>query len=369
MGAFYVFATWLDVLAISACVGFAACTAWVVRGPALNEERTALWWWLGAAAALLTLASAVLLVSRTLEMSGAPPDALVRLVPLVLRKTHYGDVWLVRLGALGVLWCAWMLGRSRERRRAATAIVLAALALICFSRSATGHAGGHGNYSLAVWIDILHLLSVGVWIGTLFAMSVSVFPRLRKLSRSDRASVTDIFARLSTISGLALLIIVATGIYNTVQGVGHFDALWQSRYGLVLIAKLVLVAWMVWIGAHNRYVKLPVLERWAGRGLGPRRLPDRLPGVGPVIARAAAACAGQPLRRCERAVGAESVLAIFALAAAAVLHHTMPPADMRHLQAPAALAAPRHSPGGPGKQQQACQVQHTIVPAGRLCRT
>lgn len=344
METFYVFATWLDVSAISACVGFAACDAWVVDGSDLANESAALWRWLGAAVALLTLSSGVLLVSRTLEMSGAPPSTLASLVPMVLHKTHYGSLWLVRLGALGALWLAWLLGRSGHWRRPATAAAFLALAVISFTRSATGHAGGHGNYSLAVWMDLLHVLSVGLWVGTLFAMSLSVFPRLRAPSRTDPATVTDIFARLSTVSGIALSIIVVTGIYNADQGLGQPTGLWQSRYGLILIAKLVLVAWMVWIGAHNRYVKLPRLRHWAGQGANPRHLLARLPGIARILAEATNPACPHPVRRCERAVGAESVLGLCALLAAAFLHHTMPPADMPHSRPDAALEAPSDAP-------------------------
>lgn len=332
MEVFYVFATWLDVLAISVCVGFAACDAWVVGSPAQSKDCIALWHWLAAAVALLTLSSGALLVSRTLEMSGAPPVDLVGLVPMVLRKTHYGSIWLVRLGALGALWFAWLLGRGRKWRGTARALALLALTVICFTRSATGHAGGHGDYSLAVWIDVLHLFSVALWVGTLMVMSIAVFPWLREGPQTDRVTVAEIFARLSAVSGVSLLMIVVTGIYNADQGLGQLSALWQSRYGQVLIAKLVLVAWMAYIGAHNRYVKLPGLQQRAGQEVTSRHLLPRLPGICTMIAKAANAPCKHPVRRCERAVGAESMLALFALLAAAVLHHTMPPADIHHLE-------------------------------------
>lgn len=330
MKAFYVFATWLDVLAISVCVGFAACGAWVVRRSGPGGGFAVLWRWLGAAAALLTLSSGVLLVSRTLEMSGAPPGALPGLVLLVLRKTHYGGLWLVRLGALGALWLTWALGHGRKWRGPATGVVFLAVAVVSFTRSATSHAGGHGDYTLAVWADVLHLLSVGAWVGTLIAMSVAVFPRLRESSRSGRAAVVDVFSRLSTLSGIALLIIVVTGIYNADKGLGHPSALWQSRYGLILIAKLILVGLMVCIGAYNRYVKLPRLQKWAGQGGATRHLLPRLPGFPRVVARAVNASDPNPVRGCARAVAAETLLALGALLAAALLHHTIPPADIPH---------------------------------------
>ncbi len=338
MKAFYVFATWLDVLAISVCVGFAACDAWIVRRPDLGSDSTLLWRWLGWAVVLLTLSSGVFLVSRTLEMSGVSLSAIPGVIPLVLRQTHFGSFWLVRLAAIGALWLAWPLGRVRKWRGRATGAVFLALAVVSFTRSVTGHAGGHGNYSLAVWVDVLHVLGAAAWVGTLLAMSLGVFPRLREHAFSDRAVIAEVFSRLSRLSGIALLLIVATGIYNADKGLGQPSALWQSRYGLILLAKLGLVGLMVCIGAHNRYVKLPRLRRWAGQGAATRGLLPRLPGFPRIITRAANASVPHPVRSCARGVGAESVLALGVLLAAALLHHTVPPADISHFRMASTLA-------------------------------
>lgn len=330
MRAFHVFATWLDVLAIVTCVGFTACDAWVVRRTGAGRGSAVFWRWLGAAITLLSLSSGVLLASRTLEMSSAPASALTDLIPLVLHKTHFGDLWLVRLAALGALWLAWPLGRRRKWRGPVTGVMLLALAVVSFTRSATGHAGGHGDFSLAVWVDVLHVISVGAWVGTLFAMSLAVFPWLRQHDHLDRGAVADVFSRLSTLSGIALLIIVVTGIFNAYKGLGQPSALWQSRYGLILIGKLILVGLMVCIGAHNRYVKLPRLRKWAGHETAARQLLSILSGFPRIFARTANVPEPDPLRGCERAVGTESVLALVALLAAALLHHTIPPADIPH---------------------------------------
>jgi len=306
---FFAFATWLDVLAISGCIGTLVCAAWVVPRHASGSLNRPLWGGFGASVALLTLASGVLLVSRTMEFSGASFASLGTYVPLVIGRTHYGLVWRWRVGAMSLLWLSWAAGRRESRSLGAEWLAGLALLVVVYSRSATGHAGDHGSFAVGVWVDMLHVLGGAVWVGTLFAMSLSVFPRLLRLEEGRDSAGAEIFGRLSTVAGIALVLIVVTGIYNAWQGLGSVNAPWHSRYGHVLAFKLVLVAWMVFLGAHNRYIKLPALHQRAGNG-------------------GRATAQGDVLGRCARSVHTESALGVCVLIAAAVLHHAMPPADV-----------------------------------------
>lgn len=301
-----------------------ACALVVVPADAdvllARRLRAALAW----ALALVTLASLGILVSRTFEMDGGQWATLLPDLRPALLATHFGHVWRWRVPALLIAWVAWAWAGTR-RGRWATWLIVPMLAIIALTRSQTGHPADHGDFTLAVWVDWLHLLAATAWVGSIFGMSLVVFPRLKRLGRESLAPAAGIFARLSMLSGIALAVLVACGIFNVTRELGPVDSLWRSAYGINLDVKLALVAAMILIGAHNRYVKLPRLL--AAAHLPPRHrlirhwLPQRL--------RAHAAM--QPamvLRSCARAVLLESALGIAIIGATATLVHRMPPADM-----------------------------------------
>lgn len=284
---------------------------------------------LGWALALLTLASFGIVLSRTLEANGGVWDTLWWDAWLLLRDTHFGHVW--RWRALALAWAIWAWS-SRHRGAWPTWITAIAIALIALTRSDTGHPADHGDFTLAVWVDWLHILAAGTWIGSLFGMTLAVFPSLLREGKHSLESAAAMFQRLSTLSGIALAVLVGCGIFNAIQQLGSFGALWTSRYGIILDVKLALVLVIIAIGAHNRYIKLPRVLACAGqpaqRSFGLRWLPER-------AYVSSTRDAGPILRACARAVLIESLLGIAVIGATGTLIHAMPPADV-----PPALTTP-----------------------------
>lgn len=275
-----------------------------------------------AALVLLTLASFGILLSRTLELNGGVWATLWPDMRVALGVTHFGHVWLWRLPALAIAWaaCAWLMRRGNPR---AVWIMLLAFALIALTRSDTGHPADHGDFALAVWIDWLHVLAAGTWVGSLFGMSLAVFPPLLRRARGDMALAARVFQRLSTLCGVALAVLVACGIFNAIRQLGTVEALWTTRYGVILDVKLALALVMIAIGAHNRYFKVPRLH---------------------AAAAGAARHASDPsiLRACARAVLMESLLGLAVIGVTATLLHAMPPADVQpaHMTSAEASARP-----------------------------
>jgi putative copper resistance protein D len=281
---------------------------------------------LGGAVALVTLASFGILLSRTLELNGGAWQGLCADLRLALAVTHFGHVWLWRLPALALLWLAWG-WRSRGRHRAWTdGLMMIAAAGIALTRSQTGHPADHGDFMLSVWIDWLHLLAAGTWVGSLFGMSLGIFPGLLRAGERGVASAATMFQRLSTLSGAALAVLLACGIYNAVRQLGSIEALWTTRYGITLDIKLFIVLAMIALGAHNRYVKLPRLLRCNGQSVPAswlenlfRRSGDR----GETMPKGV-----DVVRQCARAVLIESLLGLAVIGTTSVLLHAMPPVDM-----------------------------------------
>lgn len=300
-----------DIATLIAVIGMLACQTMVLprasdAAPARRLHRV-----LGYALALLTLASFGILLSRTLEMNGGAWGTLWRDAWLTLKATHFGHVW--RWRALALAWAIWAWG-SRHRGAWPTWVMAIAVALIVLTRSETGHPADHGDFTLAVWIDWLHILAAGTWVGSLFGMTLAVFPSMPQEGKGSLENAAAMFQRLSTLSGVALAVLVACGIFNATQQLGSFEALWTSRYGMILDVKLALVLTMIAIGAHNRYAKLPRLLACAERE-----------------SVTSSRNAGQILRSCARAVLIESLLGIAVIGATAALIHAMPPADVTHL--------------------------------------
>ncbi|HEX7349282.1 MAG TPA: CopD family protein [Rhodanobacteraceae bacterium] len=289
-----------DIASLLAVVGVLVCRVAVVQDNAPHELHRKVRQTTAALLALLTLASFGILLSRTLELNGGAWATLLADIGLALHVTHFGHVWLWRLPALAIAWLAWTRLRRAQSGHAAW-LMLLAVAAIALTRSETGHPADHGDFTLAVWIDWLHMLAAGAWVGTLFTMSLAVFPALQRAHDAERNLA--VFQRLSTLSGWALGVLLAAGIYNTWAQLGGVASLWTSRYGAALDVKLAIVLLMILIGAHNRYVKLPRL-------------------------RAAGHDTAAALRSCARAVLIESLLGLAVMGATGVLLHQMPPADM-----------------------------------------
>lgn len=279
----------------------------------------------GVVLLLLTLASGGTLLSRLLEFTGGAWGQLPQALWPAVTVTHFGHVWRWRIPALALAWIAWAAAR-RGSRGASAWVLLLATAAIALTRSETGHPADHGDFTLAVWIDWIHILAAGAWVGSLFGMSLAVFPALRRAGANAIATAARIFQHLSTLSGLALAVLLAAGIFNVTQQLGAVSSLWTSRYGVALDVKLAIVLAMILIGAHNRYVKLPQIRACAG-------MPNRPPALGRWFRpRTGSADAPTALRRCARAVLIEGVLGLGVIGATATLVHQMPPADATSMQ-------------------------------------
>lgn len=317
-----------DIATMIAMIGLLACRLAVLRGVADGALERRIRAATSGALALLTLASLGILISRTLEMNGGNWSTLRVDTQLALTMTHFGHVWAWRVPALVIAWAVWALQRHAAGRAWGTWTMALAVAAIVMTRSDTGHMADHGDLAWAVWIDWLHILAAGAWIGSVFGMSLVVFPHLLRSGRHSLRDAATIFQRLSTLSGAALALVVACGIYSTTRLLGPLGNLLTTPFGVNLGIKLGLVLALILIGAHNRWVKLPRLLVGAG-----------IAKPVPVIARWLRArehgTAHEPMRvlqSCARALWIESLLGLVVIGATGLLIHQMPPADMPRAQ-------------------------------------
>jgi len=285
---------------------------------------------LGMATALLTVSSVGILSARMLELDGGRWVALLPTLPLALKVTHFGHVWLFRLPALVLLWFGWRKIGQRRRHAWPAWVMFAVAAAIALTRSETGHPADNGDFTLAVWVDWVHLMAGSVWVGSLFGMSLVIIPQLLSEAQKPPLHAAEIFQRLSGLSGLALGTVLLSGTYTAWHELQSFSSLWTSQYGRILTLKLLLVAGMIYLGARIRYGHLPCLLRLSGR-------PVQRPLLLRLLRTAADGCAaetpdaGSALRCCARRVRVESLLGMGVILAASVLLHGMPASEMHDI--------------------------------------
>lgn len=255
---------------------------------------------------LLGVTGLLLLVGRSVEMSGVSVRHVAALLLPVVRQTRFGHWWLARTAAV----CALLLLEMREHRRGAPLAPFGAwilLTILVLARSATNHAGDQGVSWLLI-LGTLHLYAAGLWAGVLLAATLALLPQLHRATPLERARV---FERLSQLSGYAVAVLLTTGVWIGYREIGSFAALIDSTYGRVLDLKLLLVVGMLAIGAHNRYARRPALWRLAHEP--------------------SASGHQQALQNMQRAIRWEALLGLGVLALVAILIHGMPPAAMHGL--------------------------------------
>lgn len=254
--------TGFDVFAVALIVGAVATRLVWLHGASRNRQLERLLLrrlnvLFVAVLGLLTLTSVAMLFARSVAISGAPLPLVAGVVPLVLQETDFGKVWLARAAAVLLMWLLWVLPGVRKRWWPGWGLAIL-VGVVAFSRSATGHAGDHGDFAWPVWIDWLHLISAGLWGGAIVMFVLAVRPALRQHPQhADPAAA--IIRRYSMLAAVGLMLAAATGICNTWQRVGGWQPLWTTRYGLILDAKLILVIAMAILGATNRFRRVPAV--------------------------------------------------------------------------------------------------------------
>ncbi|MGI5175904.1 cytochrome c oxidase assembly protein [Dactylosporangium sp. CA-152071] len=121
--------------------------------------------------------------------------------------------------------------------------MVAALACVAALPPAlTGHSAGAGNHQLAVTSLAVHILAAALWVGGLGALLTL---------RSDR--VLDVAVRGYSRLALGCWVAVAvSGLANAAVRLGSVDELWRSRYGLLLLGKIVALIVVGVFGAVQR---------------------------------------------------------------------------------------------------------------------
>ena len=165
-----------------------------------------------------------------------------------------GQAWLITtiMGAIvTILAFAW---RSWTPTLITAGIAVAALVPMANQ----GHSGELAGHVIAVNSILLHTVGAAVWLGGLFLLVI--------LCRTAGIDRTALVRRYSSLAIAAFFVVAVSGVMRSTVGLGGWDGLW-TPYGLIILAKVVLLGGMGLLGAWYRARLIPRLggeraSRW-----------------------------------------------------------------------------------------------------------
>lgn len=267
VGVVFAVVRWAIFAAVVLLVGAAGfCLLAWPEGLGLARVRSLLWWaWaVAVGATVLSVGTQGAYVGALGLADIVDPDVVSSVL-----DARYGRVALLRivlLVAAGVLMVATA-GRveSAGPRPAAgvrscpgnTARVGLGLlgAALVLTLGLSGHAAAGDLVPVAIVVDVVHVGAVALWLGGLVVVLAALLPR------RDPDEVALVVPRFSSIAFAAVAALVVTGAFQSWRQVGGLEALTDTTYGQLLLAKLALFVVMVGFGYLGR--------RWVQRGYGP----------------------------------------------------------------------------------------------------
>ena len=216
---------------------------------------------------------------------------------------------------------------TRAFRRVAGALWAVLTTAIAASWAVYDHASTGVQSPWGIPADIVHLDAVALWIGGLAVLAGFA------LRGPGTPAVMRAVPRFSAIALGCVATIVASGAYQTWREVGAWDALFDTGYGRLILAKIAGLAVLIAGGYLARRVisrGKSYAEEWQ-----------------------------QAMRRLRRSVAAELAVAAVILACTALLVNT---ATGREAYAPTVSASQAFNTGGPG----GAGIVHVFATPARL---
>ena len=267
MTAFGTAVRWLHLACGLGLVGLV--TALLLAGR--SDRPTALAWearmlrWARGLTGLLLVSGLGALAYQTAVVTGRVGAALDPVAwALLLARSQFGTVWLVRHGLL-LLLAALLLLRERERSTAdrlafrGEAWLLAAAGAGAMAWA--GHAAAVEPPRLAAaLLDALHLIAAGAWFGALLPLAALLRAASRESGADARPFAVLTIWAFSRMALILMLLVAVTGAANAWFQVGSIPALVGTRYGWLLLVKLALLIPVLLLAQRNRRHVLPRLS-------------------------------------------------------------------------------------------------------------
>ncbi|MFS3127621.1 CopD family protein [Nocardioides sp. Bht2] len=129
--------------------------------------------------------------------------------------------------------------------------IVAAMLAGAVGPALAGHTRAFDPQLPVIVTDVVHVAAGSAWFGGSVALAI-VLPRL-----AGRRQAGELVARFSTLAAGVLVALAASGALLAWRIVGSWEALVETTYGRVLLAKVAVVVVVVLFAAWNRFVLLP----------------------------------------------------------------------------------------------------------------
>jgi copper transport protein len=174
--------------------------------------------------------------------------------------TRVGQVDLVRIGLL-LLAVPFVLVLLPRRGPGAEhplpgwwAVTGAILGLaLCATPGLGGHASSGPLVPIAIGSDTLHVAGVAAWLGGLVVLFAALLPG------AGESTLREAVPRYSQLALFSVIVIVATGVFQSFRQVNRFGALLDTDYGRLLLIKIGVFLVLMVVAAVSRDV---VNRRW-----------------------------------------------------------------------------------------------------------
>lgn len=327
---------WVKLLSLFFCIGALVIRLWIIPSSVVSFVQAWRFFTIGMVIIVLT-SFADLLISGT-RLSGQNFPGVLAFLPEVITKTHFGRVWIIRVAALALIATLLAIGRHRPDSRTSLKVLLGTVLLLSITQSASGHAADKGDFSLAEIADWLHLMAVSVWGGGLLVLSFVVLPPFNDHSSQQGADhIPGIAQRFSTMAGIAVGVVAITASVNGWFYIGEPKTLWTTPYGATSLCKAILFIALLMLGALNRYISVPLLNKMhnsllldQNENIASRMFTHFRPGHGKDV-----------LREFTRNVKIEAYLVITIVFLAALLRSEVPPRHLAHLDHGSSMSQPQ----------------------------
>ena len=228
-------ARFLDFALLLLLAGGAGALLWALAsapGPVRRRLGTVL---VGAAAGLAIVALAGIVLEGGVAGGFSLGEPLRWSVFHGVLETRFGKVWLAQAIAAAVSAGLAFVVRQRGDRWAAYLTAGLAIALLA-TPGLAGHAHTAGGVALVA--DVIHLAAGAAWTGgsLLFLMLALIWAAEERWPLASRA--VPRFSNLAVVSVVAL---IGAGTVNAYLEVKAWRGLWDTTYGLLLLAKIALV--------------------------------------------------------------------------------------------------------------------------------
>jgi copper transport protein len=141
-----------------------------------------------------------------------------------------------------------------------------------------GHVlGGHSNTAEPRWLvvtaDVAHLAAAATWVGGVVATVILLRQRRRDGRALDAALLG---ARFSVVAAVSVAVVGAAGVVLAVEILDRPAQIWESAWGLLLLAKVAVVAVVGAIGTYNHFRVVPKLAARRSRVRSARKASNLL---------------------------------------------------------------------------------------------